>query len=252
MKLVERTILITGGNSGIGYQLAKQLHAKNNRIIIVSRTRNNWQGILEKWPDIKLFQCDLSQKSEVLQLLETLRSKEQQEGQQVGLKIDSLIHCAAIQNTPRLVDNSFSFDDIEVEVTTNFTSIVWLTHQFLPSLLARPEAMIVNLSSGLAIYPKTSSAVYCATKAAVHSFSQSLRYQLMDSKVSVVEVLLPLVETPMTRGRGSNKMSPSDAALHIIEGVERNKTEIYVGKAKVLPFLSRISPSLTKYILKKA
>lgn len=167
------------------------------------------------------------------------------------ITLEVLVNCAAIQNTPKLIDRDFRFDAIAPEVITNFVAPVWLSHLLLPDLLTRSEATIVNISSGLAFYPKTTSAVYCATKAALHNFSQSLRYQLAETTVCVMEVILPLVDTPMTRGRGRGKVSPEYAAQKIIEGIQRNRNEIYVGKARLLPLMMRIWPSHVKRILQR-
>ena len=243
MHLTGKHILITGGNSGIGLQLVRQLHAKQNHIIVVSRTQNQWGDLQALQPEVTLLQCDLADNEQVLGLVRRIKEK--------AATLDMLVNCAAIQNTPRLIDKDFSFDDIAPEVTTNFVAPVWLSHLVLPDLMARAEAAIVNMSSGLAFYPKTTSAIYCATKAALHSFSQSLRYQLAGTSVSVMEVILPLVDTPMTRGRGNGKISPAYAAQQIIAGIQRNRNEIYVGKARLLPLLLRIWPGLVKRILQR-
>lgn len=243
MQLTEKHILITGGNSGIGLRLVKQLHAKQNHIIVVSRTQNHWDELKALQPDVTLLQCDLASKEQVLEMVRRIKKNE--------VTLDVLVNCAAVQNTRALIDKDFRFDGIAPEATTNFVAPVWLSHLLLPDLLTRPEAAIVNISSGLAFYPKTTSAVYCATKAALHSFSQSLRYQLAKTTVRVVEVFLPLVDTPMTSGRGKGKMSPEYVAKKIIEGVQRKRNEIYVGKARLLPFMIRIWPGLVKRILQR-
>jgi len=204
MKLSRQTVLVTGGNSGIGLSLVKQLHAQDNSIIVVSRSQKNWAQLAQYQPAVLTIQCDLSKKDEVMHLVESLKTDE--------TPIDMIINCAALQFTPKLIDKNFSFDGIETEITTNFTSTVWLSYLLLPILLSRPKSAIINLSSGLVFYPKAASAVYCASKAAIHSFSQSLRYQLVNTPIQVTEILLPLVDTPMTEGRGSGKISAESAA----------------------------------------
>ena len=243
MNLSQQIILVTGGNSGIGMKLVKQLHAMGSTLVVVSRSQKNWQQLSQYQPIVQTLQCDLSKKDEVVQLVEKLEADE--------ISIDILVNCAALQFTSLLTDSDFSFEGIETEVATNFTSVVWLSYLLLPTLRSRPESAIVNLSSGLAFSPKTGSAVYCATKAAIHSFSQSLRYQLANSSVQVTEVLLPLVDTPMTAGRGSKKISPECAAQAIIKGLEQDRDEIYVGKAKLLPLMMRVWPGLMKRILRR-
>lgn len=243
MKLSQKTILVTGGNSGIGLSLVKQLHGFGNKIVVVSRSQNNWSLLADYSPDVITLQCDLGKCNEVQQLVTTLYEQQ--------IQLDLLINCAAIQLTPQLIDEEFDLNGVEREMTINFTSIVWLSYLLLPMLLLRPQSGIVNLSSGLAICPKTASAVYCASKAALHSFSQSLRYQLASHSVQVTEVLLPLVDTPMTAGRGSGKITSLQAAEAIISGVEQGRSEVYVGKARLLPLMMRLWPNLMKKIVSR-
>ena len=236
MKLTGHTILITGASSGIGKCLASQLHDAGNKIIVASRSAKS-----DRSNTIALT-CDLTEKNAVIKLVGILKKRK--------LKPSLLINNAAVQFTPGFVDKDFDFNAIQTEITVNFTAVAWLTSLLLPVLTAGESGAIVNISSGLALYPKTNSAVYCATKAAIHSFSQSLRYQLQEKNVSVHEAILPLVDTPMTRGRGSGKITAGAAARSIIKGLEKDRYEIYVGKAKWLPILARLSPRLTRKILK--
>lgn len=236
MRLTKQTILITGGSSGIGKALTNQLVKAGNQLIIASRN-----GQSETDNPIALY-CDLANPESVHQLVATLNAQ--------SLLPSVLINNAAVQHTPRFVDQDFDINTIATEVTTNFTAPALLTALLLPTLTSHPQAAIVNLSSGLAIYPKTSSAVYCASKAAIHSLSQSLRYQLEETNIQVHEAIMPLVDTPMAQGRGHNKLSPVVVAEAIIRGVEHNKDEIYVGKARYLPLLSRLAPGMAKRILK--
>lgn len=245
MNLQNQTIMITGATSGIGKALCLQLAARGNQIIAVGRSADKLDALMQDLEGAFAIRCDLTSKSSIIALAQRIERDD--------LPVSVLINNAAVQYTPRFTDADFSFDSIEAEIATNFTSIAWLTALMLPRLIQRPTAAaIVNMSSGLAYYPKSSSALYCASKAALHSLSQSLRYQLNDTRVSVSEVLLPLVDTPMTEGRGANKLTPQYAAEQTIRGVENGLDEIYVGKTRILPILNRISPALTKRILRNA
>ena len=126
-----------------------------------------------------------------------------------------------------------------------------LTYKLLPLLLNNPKASILNVNSGLALTPKTSSAIYCATKGALNIFTQALRYQLQKSNISVHQVFLELVDTKMSKGRGKNKILPENAAKQIIYGLEHNILDHDIGKVKLLRFLLRFFPSLAKNIMKK-
>jgi len=237
MRLKDRTILITGGSSGIGQRLAEKLLEDGNRVIIASRSAQSKQG------KMIAFNCDLGKKASVIALVDSLKED--------GLRPHILINNAGIQCEPKFTEGNFDFNSIEREITVNFTAIAWLTSLLLPILMAHKSSSIVNISSGLALYPKSSSAIYCATKAALHNFSRSLRYQLEGTSISVHEAIMPLVDTPMTQGRGSGKISAQAAAEAIIEGLERDKEEIYVGKAKLLFLISRVSPKIAQKIMKK-
>lgn len=239
-----KTILLTGGTSGIGLALLKQLHSQGHKLLVVARNQTRLLQLQDKYKGVATYECDLSSRRQIESLTSTIAE------QHTDLSI--IINNAGIQYTPTVLDDDFSFDCIEYETTVNFLSPVWLSTLLLPTLLQNNIASsIVNISSGLIFAPKTNSAIYCATKAAIHSYSQSLRNQLTDTEILIQEVILPLIDTPMTRGRGSNKMSADEAARQIIKGIYNKSSEIYVGKAKLLPFLMRLSPSLVKSIMRK-
>lgn len=244
MHLHNQTILVTGAASGIGKALSRELAGRDNRIVAVARNQDKLKALQHELPSVTAMPCDLKVKEDVIDLVRKVEDD--------GFQVSVLINNAAIQNTPFLTDPDFDFDGIEREITTNFTAVAWLTALLLPALSRnRQDGAVVNISSGLALYPKTSSSVYCATKAAVHSLSQSLRYQLVSQGIAVHEVLLPLVDTSMTAGRGRGKITPERAAADIISGIEKGREEIYVGKAKLLRLLNRISPALTRNILRR-
>lgn len=142
---------------------------------------------------------------------------------------------------------------IRTEVATNFTSVVALSAGLLPLLAQQPSAAIVNVTSGLALAPKKSAPVYCAAKAGLRAFTRSLRYQCEDqlSHVRIIEALPPLVDTAMTQGRGRGKMTPESCAAEIIAGVRAGRSEIYVGKSKLLRSIKRLSPALGYRIMRE-
>ncbi|MGD2167653.1 MAG: SDR family NAD(P)-dependent oxidoreductase, partial [Gammaproteobacteria bacterium] len=155
-------------------------------------------------------------------------------------------------HTPTFLDQDFSYESIYSEIGVNFMAVCSLTCLLLPALMHDRDAAIVNVNSGLALVPKKASAVYCATKAAVNVFSQSLRYQLEQTDVRVYQAFVPLVATPMTEGRGGDKMSATDAADAIIRGIERNVFDHDIGQIRLLRTLSRIAPGLANRIMKAA
>jgi uncharacterized oxidoreductase len=128
-------------------------------------------------------------------------------------------------------------------------SFVHLITRLMPVLRARPEAMIVNVTSGLAIAPRAGGPIYCATKAALRSYTQALRVQLEGTNIHVLEALPPVVETKMTAGRGNRKMSASDCAAAFVRGMETDADEVNVGMVKLLQVVHSLSPALARKIM---
>jgi uncharacterized oxidoreductase len=252
MKLSEQTVLITGGGSGVGRALAKAFHQRGNQVIICGRNAEKLQQTAKEIPGISAFPCDITNAEQIELLIEKLQQNFS------GLSV--LINNAAVQfNYDFLVAPPETLKaNITHEININFTSQIQLLARCLPLLQANPLSAIVNISSGLALTPKKSAPIYCATKAALHSFTRSLRWQFEDaanagkSKILLFEALLPLVDTPMTEGRGSGKISPDQAAQEILHGMERDHFEIRVGKTKLLAAVNRILPQLSEKILRNS
>ncbi|MDA8870926.1 SDR family NAD(P)-dependent oxidoreductase [Rhizobiaceae bacterium] len=241
MRLQSKTILLTGATSGIGRNLVDRL-PPSNRIIAVGRDGDRAATLRRLCPDLTFIACDLAVRADVNALAANVLASS---------PIDGFIHCAAVQNTSHLTDPAFDLDATYDEVSTNFTAFVHLTAMLLPTLVAREETFVLAVNSGLGLVPKRSSAVYCATKGALDIFCQSLRAQLRDTPVAVMQAFLPLVDTPMTEGRGTGKLSPDDAAARIIDGIERGVADHDIGKVKLLRALRRASPSFARRIMEQ-
>ncbi len=244
MELKDKTILITGGTSGIGLELVRRLKERGNKMVVLGRSRQKLDDLNNRFGAINTYVCDLSRQTQVEQAMDDVIKHHP------GISV--LINNAAVQLPPAFTSDDFDFDGIGFQITTNLTAPLWISSLLLAgTLLSQRQAVIVNVSSGLAFYPKTESAIYCATKAALHSVSQSLRYQLEKTPVRVAEVILPLVDTPMTEGRGSGKITAEAAARDIIAGIEAGRDEIYIAKARLLPLLLRLAPRLVKNMMKR-
>lgn len=243
MKLSGKNIVLTGGTTGIGKEMVKRLH-KDNQLLVMASNQARLDTLAAEYPDIKTHCVDLGSVAEVDAAANAATS--------AFSEIDALINNAAIQFTPTFTDDDFDVNSIEREVAINFTAVCRLTAHLIPALKASKDSAVLNVNSGLALAPKTTSAVYCASKAALENFSRSLRYQLEGTSVAVLQAFLPLVETPMTEGRGSGKMAASDAAAAILSGLENGTTENYIGKSKLLAVLMRIIPSVARNIMKRS
>jgi len=243
MDVTGKHIVITGGASGLGLELVKQLY-EQNEISVVARPSAGLDRLREKFDRINIYEADLSDLASVeLAADKIIRDHE---------KIDILINNAAVQYTPRFLDDDFCYEHIAREITINFTSICSLVYLTLPALLGKEPSVILNINSGLGLVPKTGSAIYCATKGALNIFSQSLRNQLETTNVEVMQAFLPLVDTPMTEGRGSGKLTAGQAAAKIIGGITKNQLDMDIGKVRLLRPISRILPALARRIMKAA
>lgn len=247
MDLSECTVLVTGGARGIGLELSKQLVAKGCRVIAVGRNTLDLEDLRRSFPDVvTTYSADLSLKTDVDALVVRLDDEHPE--------MNILINNAGIQTEMNL----FSGDAAEItsqarrEIAVNFDALVALTVGMLPVLKRHKHAAIVNISSGLALAPKAASPVYCATKAAVRSFTKALRYQCADHapQISVSEAIMALVDTEMTQGRGTQKISPRQAAHEIIVGLQKQRPEIWIAKTKLLRLINRLSPRLVERIMR--
>ncbi|MEM6522716.1 MAG: SDR family NAD(P)-dependent oxidoreductase [Bacteroidota bacterium] len=240
MNVSNNKVLITGGSSGIGLALAAKLKSLNNYVVVTGRDQSKLDMAASKYK-VDTYRCDLADPNGVKALIKAVKEQHPD--------INLVINNAGLQYNYDFTGD-VSFDKIEYEVEVNFNVVAKLCSAFLPMLLGDKESAIVNVSSGLAISPKKSAPVYCATKAGVHMFTKALRYQMEGTNVKVFEVLPPLVDTPMTEGRGKGKMTPDAVAEEFIRGFEKNRFEMNIGKVKLLRMIQRISPAIADSILK--
>ncbi|MBQ4838555.1 MULTISPECIES: SDR family oxidoreductase [Pseudoalteromonas] len=242
MNLVNKVIVITGGTSGIGRQIVEQLHAQN-KIVVIARNSDRLEQLKKGYKNVICVAADLSDPNCYKSLSERIQAE--------FPKIDVLINNAAIQNEPLFTDTNFEYEQIVREININFTAVCSLSYLLIPALNeSGPTAAILNINSGLSFVAKKSASVYCASKAAINLFSQSLNYQLEHTNIKVLQAFIPLVDTPMTQGRGDNKISAEAAARAIIDGLKRQKSQHDIGKIKLLRVLNALTPALAKRLLK--
>lgn len=240
MKSAGSKMLITGGTSGIGLALARQAAARGADVIVCGRDGARLEAAGDA--GLRTIRADIASPSDRARLIAEL----EREG---GL--DILVNNAGVQRNVVFADG-VSDALVSEEVEINLTAPIALCTLALPGLLRREAAMIVNVTSGLALAPKRSAPVYCATKAGLRAFTKALRYQLEGSTVRVIEALPPLVDTPMTSGRGRGKITAETCAEAILDGMEREQSEIYVGKVKALRAAMWIAPPLGYGVMRDA
>ncbi|CAD0307577.1 SDR family oxidoreductase [Xanthomonas sp. WHRI 8391] len=226
MKLTHNTILITGGATGIGLALARRFSADGNQVIICSRNASSLAQAKAEVPALITRICDVADPNSRNALTQWLQDEHP--------TLNAIVNNAGIQ-VHRDFTAAPAMDTLDQEVAINFTAPIHLISHLLPLLQRQTNAYIVNVSSGLAFSPMADVPVYCATKAAIHSFTLSLRHQLRDTNIRVIEIAPPIVDTGLggnTRSGGvSNNMmvSAEDFVDEAFAQLEQNKDEVLVG-----------------------
>jgi uncharacterized oxidoreductase len=225
MTTKDNTILITGGATGIGLALAEQFLNAGNTVLICGRRADKLQEAKNKFPKLHTKVCDVSKESERVELIDWAVKN--------FPSFNMLVNNAGIQQAFNL-HSTVSSEKVTEEVTINLIAPIHLTSLAAPHLAKQKEAAIVNISSGLGFIPIAMMPVYCATKAALHSFSISSRHQLKNTSVKIFEIIPPIVETELDHGRRSpdvRGISPEETAAQTLKAIEENKFEFAIGKA---------------------
>jgi len=196
MDFSKATILITGGNSGIGRGIAETLAVRGAQIIITGRNAATIEETLAANPGMQGYVLDVSHSGNIVDFAARVTKEHP------GLNV--VIHNAGIMMIEDVLAEPYDLDAVEQTIATNLLGPIRLTAALLPHLRKQPDAAIVTVSSGLAFVPRADTPTYSATKAAIHSWTQSLRHELRETKISVVELAPPLVATDLTPGQSSN------------------------------------------------
>ena len=223
-----RTVLITGGGSGIGLALAECFYKEGNRVIICGRREERLQAAKEKFPDLHTVVCDLADPAE-RQLLFATVSREFPE-------LDVLVNNAGIQQRINFKKLNADWNYYQQEIAANLEAPLHLTMLFLPHLLAKPAGTLVNISSNLSVTPAAWAPIYSATKAALHSFTMSLQLQLAGTNLNIVEVLPPAVNTDLGGpGLHTFGVPVSEFAAGVFKELKNGTPEIgYAGTEKTI------------------
>lgn len=237
MQLSGKTVLVTGGTDGIGAHLIRQLRDKGATVI--ASGRNPERCAATRADGFEVIAADLSGPDGVEALLAGLGER----------PIDVLVNNAGVGTSYDFRSGEVDLPGAERTYYVNLHAPTQLIARLLPVLKARGEAMIVNVTSGLALAPNAGAPVYCASKAGLRSYTLAIRAQLKGTGITVIEALPPMVDTQMTAGRGNNKMPPAECARQIVTGMERGTETINVGMVKLLQLVHSISPALARSVM---
>jgi len=221
MNLSNNTILITGGASGIGLGLTERFIKENNTVIICGRREAVLKGVAAKFPSVITKVCDLSIEAECVALYDWVAANHPD--------LNVLVNNAGIQNWMSITDSNF-YQKANEEITTNVLAPLHLSALFAN---LRSLTTIINVTSGLAFIPLSKVPVYCATKAFMRSFTLSLRHMLKDTKIEVIEMIPPALNTDLG-GPGIHDGHPSvsDFVESVFQQMKEGKTELTFGTSE--------------------
>ncbi|WP_171015794.1 SDR family NAD(P)-dependent oxidoreductase [Devosia sp. FKR38] len=233
-----RPIIVTGASRGVGYALVRQLLAQGTSVVGVARERPD----LAEGPNFQFVSCDLSVPDDVAALVARL----------IPLHPSGLINNAALQteaDLTRLAPADLA-RLVRSEVAVDLVAPLMLAYGLFDTIARRPGGFICNINSALAFAPKLSAGAYCPAKAGLANATIALRaLARRQTDCLVSQVVLPLVDTDMTVGRGSGKISAQKAASAILDGLRRRRAEIWVGQVRMLRLLQRLAPGATSRML---
>jgi uncharacterized oxidoreductase len=233
MQLHHNTILITGGTSGIGKGLAEAFHKLGNQVIITARREDRLQSICAANPGMRYFVLDVRDPAAIRDVASKVVAQ--------FPSLNCVINNAGVQRRLEFAPGTpLDEDGLLDEINTNVLGVIRIAAAFTPQLVQQEKAVLVNVSSGLAFVPMARFPVYCATKAAVHSFTLSLRHQLRGLGVKVIELIPPYVATELGGPRqsvGPNGPQPMPLEAFIAETMEQlvgDGDEVVIGDARNL------------------
>ena len=242
MKTIGNTLLITGGGTGIGRGLAEAFHKLGNQVVISGRTRKSLDETTAANPGMKSLTVDMTDAGSIRACAEKLAVE--------FPTLNAVVLNAGIMRPEKLVDQPADPGDAEAMIATNLLGPIRLNAALLPLLRKQPHATVMTVSSGLAFVPMAMTPTYCATKAAIHSYSQSLRFQLQGTTVEVLELIPPYVQTTLMGDHQASdpRAMPLEAFIEEVMSILQTQpgaTEICV--EKVLPLRNAAEGGREKY-----
>ncbi|HXR40156.1 MAG TPA: SDR family oxidoreductase [Terracidiphilus sp.] len=231
MNLTGNTILITGGGSGIGRGLAEELHKLGNQVVIAGRRQAALDETTAANPGMQAVQLDIENPAAIRAFAAEVRER--------FPALNVLVNNAGIMRAEKLLAQQEDLADAEAMVATNLLGPIRLTAAMMAHLKQQPHAAIMMVSSGLAFLPLALTPTYCATKAGIHSYTQSLRYQLRGTRIEVLELVPPYVATDLMSGASDPRAMPLNAFIgEVMQILQQEPTpaEICVENVKGLRF----------------
>jgi uncharacterized oxidoreductase len=243
MNVTNKIVLVTGGGSGIGLQIAKLLSEQGNKVIITGRNEAKLQAAVATLTKATCIVADLTNAGDVESLVSKINSD-------YGA-LDILINNAGGANAYKLGVNAGAYEKAAMEIDTNYLSVIRLTEKLLPLIGKSPEGAIVNVTSIVVFAPGFNLPTYAASKAALHSYSRVLRYTLAkNTGIKVFELMPPLVNTELSAEiGGANGIPPEQVAEDLIKGLQTDEYEIHVGLTADLYKLYLSSPEQALQVL---
>jgi uncharacterized oxidoreductase len=236
MKTTKQTVLITGGGSGIGLAIAKLFSENDNKVIITGRNKEKLQTAAASLKNVHTVVCDSTRESDVDELVKIIK--------QNFSDLSILVNNAGVAYAYSIADTGETFRRAEDEMRTNYLAVTRLTDKFLPLLKLNHKAAVVNTSSIVALVPSAKVPTYSASKAALHAYTQLLRFTLSkNSAIKVFELMPPLVNTEFSKEiGGENGMDPLEVAQELLYSIEHDIYEIQIGATANLFKLLHTSP----------
>lgn len=247
MKVTGRTILITGGSAGIGLAFARKFLELGNQVIVTGRRPEALEQLRVNYPKLHVIQSDVADPRQVTFLARRVKAGYP--------KLDVLMNNAGIMLHRNLKVPAPDIDGLMAEVNINLGGVIRMASAFI-DILAANKGTIINVSSALAFVPLPSAPIYCATKSAVHAYTQSLRFQLEESGVEVIELMPPAVRTDlsaeMQQEEGIALISTDELVRQSFAGLTAGRLEIRPGQSNLLAWMRRLAPDFINRQLWKA
>jgi uncharacterized oxidoreductase len=247
MKLCGRTILITGGSAGIGLAFALGFLELGNEVIVTGRRQATLDQVKAKHPKIHILQSDVADPAQIAALAARVKAE--------FPRLDVLMNNAGIFLNKNLKAPASDLGGLMLEMNINVGGVIGMTSAFIDILTAN-KGTLINVSSALAFVPLPSAPIYSATKAAIHSYTQSLRFQLEETGVEVIELMPPVVKTDLaadiTEGDGFTVITTDELVKQSFASLKAGALEIRPGQAKQLAFMRRLAPGFINRQLWKA